>query len=53
MKYANTALLVMTSALNTVALAHDGNGHGPPKKSTGRLPVTTADDSLRPGGQLW
>jgi hypothetical protein len=34
MKYAIATLLVLTSAATTAALAQDGTGHGPPKKSS-------------------
>ena len=31
MKYAIVALLIVTPAVTTVALAQDGGGHGPPR----------------------
>ena len=51
MRHAIVALLVMTSAAATVALAQDGGGHGPPRvvvtlPSLPTIPVPT------PGGSL-
>jgi hypothetical protein len=34
MRFAVTTVLILTSAVSSVALAQDGTGHGPPKVSS-------------------
>jgi hypothetical protein len=44
MRYTIVTLLVITSAVTTLAVAQDGNGHGPPKSPIivmPRMPVPT------------
>jgi hypothetical protein len=47
MKYAIATLLVLTSAVTTVALAQDGNGRGPPIKKASVVFVAQSTTSAQ------
>ena len=48
MKHAILSLLVMTSTATTVAVAQDGNGHGPPHSPIVIGPLTSLPTTTPP-----
>jgi hypothetical protein len=50
MRFAIVTLLAMTSTVTTVAIAQDGNGHGPPRKLIIVMPQIPAPTPASPTG---
>lgn len=52
MRYAIVTLLAMASSVTTVAIAQDGNGHGPPRAPIIVMPQTPMPTPASPTGAV-